>query len=159
MEYCDSAYSEDHDTQQNVCAAAWVALLLYFLSVLAGSAPASAGTRPCTTALVTAGICRSTTDILYTLSISSAAAPQVQAAISGLYGYQTPTPCTTDMVAVGVCTVGQLGAPVAITRAQFVDVTIRSWLLRSVVIRWNLQVAQDAATASALAAADPDIGN
>jgi len=132
---------------------------LLLVGILVLSTPVTAGTRACTTALVTAGICRSTSDILYTLSISAAAAPQVQAAISGLYGYQTPTPCTTDMVAVGVCTVGQLGAPVAITRAQFVDVTIRSWLLRSVVIRWNLQLAQDAATASALAAADPDIGN
>jgi hypothetical protein len=132
---------------------------LLALALVLVAAPALAGTRTCTTALVTAGICRSTTDVLYTLSISAAAAPQVQAAIVGLYGYQTPAPCTPDFVAVGVCSSGQLGTSVAITKAQFVDVTIRSWLLRSVVIRWNLQVAQDAATATALAAADPDIGN
>jgi hypothetical protein len=132
---------------------------LLILISLAVAAPLAAGTRACTTALVTAGICRSTSDVLYSLSISAVAAPQVQAAIVGLYGYQSPAPCTPDFVAVGICTAGQLGSSVAVTKGQFVDATIRSWLLRSVVIRWNLQVAQDAATASALAAADPDIGN
>src|SRR3954462_3273599 len=97
-----------------------ITCLLAALFILA--APAFAGTRACTTALVTAGICRSTNDILYTLSISSSAAPQVQAAIVGLFGYQTPAPCTPDMVSVGVCSSGQIGTSVAITKGQFVDV-------------------------------------
>jgi hypothetical protein len=136
--------------------------LLFTMPVLGAAA-----TRACSGALVTAGLCRSTSDALYSLPFSTVdpdgAGPQqapsvlITAAFVNLFGYQTPTSCTAALVAAGVCTSGQVGQMVPITQSQFVDSQIRAYVL-SVVRRYRVVQAVSSAQATAEATADPDLG-
>ena len=126
-----------------------------------------AGTRSCTAGMVTLNICRSTSDVAYTLSIGTAdpdgAGPQlapsvlVGDAFASLYNWQTPSACTPEMVSVGICTSGQIGTLVAITKAQFADLRIRAFIVET-VRRYQKQQQVTAAQVAADAASDPDIG-
>lgn len=128
----------------------------------------SAGTRSCTTSMVTLNICRSTSDVAYCLPIGTVdpdgAGPllppstNLADAFASIYNWQTPTPCTSVMVSAGICTAPQLGTLVPITKAQFADIQVRAYVL-DVMKRYNKQKAIDAAATSADAVADPDIGN
>lgn len=139
------------------------ALAVLFLA----HAPASAGTRSCTSGMVTLNICRSTTDVAYCLAIGTvdpdAAGPllapsaTIADAFAALYGWQTPAPCTQDMVAAGICSSGQIGVAVPVTKAQFADLQVRGFI-RDTVRRYLRQQAIAAAAASSDAIADPDLG-
>lgn len=128
----------------------------------------SAGTRSCTTAMVNLNICRSTSDIAYCLPIGTTdpdgggplLAPSITLAdaFAVVFNWQNPAACTSDMVAAGVCTSGQLGTLVTVTKAQFADLQVRSFV-RDVMRRYLRQVAIANAAAAADAVSDPDIGN
>lgn len=136
-----------------------------FVSVLlvTFSIPAMAGTRSCTSSMVSLNICRSTTDVAYCLAIGTvdpdATGPllppstTVVNAFASLYGWQSPAICTQDMVAAGICTSGQLGTAVSVTKAQFADLQVRSFV-RDTVRRYLRQQANAATDAQA----DPDFG-
>lgn len=126
-----------------------------------------AGTRSCTSGMVTLGICRATSDVAYCLPISTldpdgAGAQQapstlVADAFASTYNWQTPAACTSDMVTAGICTNPQLGTLVPITKAQFGDLQVRAFVMRT--IRQYLKNQQVlAAQAAADQASDPDIG-
>jgi hypothetical protein len=142
--------------------------ILFSLVLVLSSKASWAGTRNCNAALVTAGLCRSTADVIYVLPISTAdpdgAGPQVSpsalvvAAFTTLYGYSSPLTCTSDMVGAGLCSSGQIATQVTVTQAQFVDFQIRLMLLQ-VVRQYRLQQGIAAAQATAAATSDPDIGN
>jgi len=142
-----------------------VSLLAAILFIV--SAASFAGTRPCTTALVTAGICRATSDVVYTLSISTTdpdgAGPLptpsalIQDAFTSVLNYMTPVNCTADMVGTGICTSLQLGQSVSITKPQFVDLQVRSYVL-AIVRRYRVQLNVAAAQVSAESTPDPDLG-
>lgn len=142
-------------------------LLLLLLATILAASVLSAGTRSCTSGMVTLGICRATTDVAYCLPISTldpdgAGAQQAPSALvadafATMYNWQTPTACTSDMVTAGVCSAGQLGTPVPITKAQFGDLQVRAFVMRTVrQYLKNQQVL--AAQTAADAAGDPDIG-
>lgn len=143
------------------------AVLLFGVAILAVVAIASAGTRSCTSSMVSLGICRSTSDVAYCLPIGTSdpdgAGPllppstTVADAFASLYNWQSPAPCTADMVAAGICTSGQIGTSVAVTKAQFADMQVRSYV-RDVVRRYLKQQALAAAAASSDSQADPDLG-
>lgn len=141
---------------------------LVVFSILLISNVVSAGTRSCTTSMVTLNICRSTSDVAYCLAIGTVdpdgAGPllppstTIADAFASLYNWQTPAPCTQDMVSAGICTSGQIGTSVAITKAQFADLQVRGFV-RDTVRRYLKQQALAATAASSDAQADPDIGN
>jgi len=118
--------------------------------------------------MVTLGICRSTADVAYCLAIGTVdpdgAGPQlapaalVSEAFASTNNYQSPTACTSDMVLAGICTPGQLGTLVAITKAQFADLQVRAYVM-STVRRYLKAQGVASAVVTADAAADPDIGN
>jgi hypothetical protein len=126
-----------------------------------------AGTRGCTSGMVTLGICRTTADVAYSLAIGTVdpdGAGPLQAphllladAFASLYNWQSPAACTTEMVSAGICTVGQIGALVAITKAQFADLQVRAYVL-SVLRRYRRQQQITAAESAADAEANPDLG-
>lgn len=127
-----------------------------------------AGTRSCTSSMVTLNICRSTADVAYCLAIGTAdpdgsgpllpPSTTIADAFAALYNYQSPAVCTQDMVAAGICTAPQIGTLVSITKAQFADLQVRSFV-RDTVRRYLKQQALAATAASSDAQADPDIGN
>lgn len=131
------------------------------------SFPSFAGTRACNAAMVTAGICRSTSDVAVCVSVSAvdpdvtgpllAPSALVLDAFTSLENYQTPAPCSPEMVGSGICTSGQIGTLVPITRVQFTDMKVRQFVLGT-VRRYLKQQQVTAAQVSADAAADPDIG-
>jgi len=144
------------------------AILVLALALALSAIPAAATTRACTTAMVTGGICPSTSYVAYTLAISTTdpdGAGPLQApsalildAFALVYNYSSPTVCTADLVAAGVCAAGSLGQAVAITKAQFVDSQVRAYVLNT-IRRYNVLSAVQAAEATAKTQADPDLGN
>lgn len=132
------------------------------------AAPTLAGTRSCTSGMVTLNICRTTTDVAYCLPFGTvdpdgsgplvAPSQLVLDAFATTGNYQSPAACTGEMVTAGICTSGQLGTQVAITKVQFTDLQIRAYVL-SVVRRYRVQQAVAAAQTSVEAVADPDVGN
>lgn len=143
--------------------------LLVLTVLVAFAAPSSAGTRSCTSAMVSPlNICRTTTDVAYCLAIGTvdpdaggplqAPSALVADAFATLDNWQTPAACTAEMVTAGICTSGQVGTLVPITKAQFADLRVRAFIMGK--IRTYLKQQQiTAAAAAADAAADPDIGN
>lgn len=131
------------------------------------AAPATSGTRSCTSSMVSLNICRSTADVAYCLAIGTvdpdAGGPLLPPsttladAFATIYNWQTPSPCTADMVAAGICNAGQIGTSVPITKAQFADLQVRNYV-KEVMRRYLRQKAIEAAAVSAEAQADPDIG-
>lgn len=129
---------------------------------------AEAGTRSCTSSMVSLGICRTTTDVAYCLAIGTvdpdgagaqlAPSALVADAFASLNNWQSPSACTSEMVVAGVCSAGQIGALVPITKAQFADLQIRAYVMGT-VRRYRKQQQVTAAQAAADAASDPDIGN
>ena len=142
-----------------------IAITLPALILLAS--PALAGTKACTAAMVTAGICRATSDVAVCVSVSTvdpdttgpllAPSALVLDAFTFFDNYQTPAPCSLEMVGSLICTSGQIGALVPITRVQFTDMKVRQFVLGT-VRRYLKQQQVAAAQVSADAAADPDIG-
>lgn len=137
-------------------------LLCLLLALLA--APAFAGRDNCTAALVTATVCRSTSDVLWSLSVSPAADAKLQSALARKAGWTAQVTCTAAMVPAS-CTAQQIGQLVAnpvterqAARAEFKrmlkDEFIRS--LDAETIRADSKAALDAALA---AIGDPDVGN
>lgn len=129
--------------------------------------PASAGTRSCTSTMVSLNICRSTADVAYCLAIGTvdpdaggplvAPSTEVLDAFASQYGWASPALCTQDMVTAGICTSGQLGASVTVTKAQFADMQVR-FFVRDVVRRHRRSQAINSAAVAADALADPDLG-
>ena len=142
--------------------------ILVVVGVIIISSPLYAGTRSCTTSMVTLNICRSTADVAYCLAIGTvdpdASGPllppstTIADAFALLYNYQSTAACTQDMVAAGICTSGQLGTSVAVTKAQFADLQVRMFI-KNTMRRYLKQQSIDAAAIAADAQADPDIGN
>lgn len=142
-------------------------VLIASLVLVLFAVPAFAGTRACNAAMVTAGICRATSDVAVCVAVSTIdpdttgplLAPSVLVldAFTTLGNYQSPTPCSAEMVGSNICTAGQIGTLVLITRAQFVDMQVRQFVL-STVRRYLKQQQVAAAQVSADAASDPDIG-
>lgn len=139
--------------------------MIVFLSLFSSSL--SAGTRSCTSSMVSLNICRSTSDVAYCLAIGTvdpdAGGPllppstTIADAFASLYNWQNPAACTQDMVAAGICSSGQIGTLVPITKAQFADLQVRSFV-KDVMRRYLKKLAIDAAAVSADSTADPDIG-
>lgn len=145
-----------------------IAIALILVALLGGAGSLSAGTRSCTSAMVSPlGICRTTTDLAYCLAIGTVdpdAAGPLQAphlllsdAFAGVYNWQSPAACSVEMVAAGICTGGQIGALVAISKAQFADLQVRAFVL-SVLRRYRRQQQIATAASAADAEADPDLG-
>lgn len=147
---------------KSISIVALASLLFLLLSV-----PVLAGTRSCTSSMVSLNICRSTSDVAYCLAIGTtdpdAGGPllppstTIADAFASLYGWQNPAICTQDTVAAGICNSGQLGTSVSVTKAQFADLQVRSFI-RDTVRRYLRQQARAAADASSDAQADPDLG-
>lgn len=143
--------------------------ILFILAVLILiSVPLSAGTRSCTTSMVTLNICRSTSDVAYCLPISTvdpdAGGPKlppsqlIADAFAAAYNWQTPAPCDTLMIDAGICTPGQAGQLVPITKAQFADIQVRNFVLQT-VRAYDRQQKVAAAQSAADAEPNPDVGN
>lgn len=140
---------------------------LMFLVGMAVSAPVSAGTRSCTSSMVSLNICRSTSDVAYCLAIGTtdpdAGGPllppstEILDAFASQYGWVSPTACTQEMVSAGICNSGQLGTSVAVTKAQFADMQVR-FFVRDVVRRHRRTQAINSAAAAVEAQTDPDLG-
>lgn len=141
---------------------------------LLGAIPASAGTRTCNATLVAQNTCRVTTgEVLYFLPISTvdpdsagpllAPSALIVDAFAAQANWTGTAICTNgsgsgpNMVAAGICTQGQVGALVPITKAQNSDLQIREYILS--VVRWyRVREAVAAAEAAAKATAAPDVG-
>lgn len=127
----------------------------------------TAGTRSCTAGMVTLGICRTTADVAYCLPIGTvdpdgggpllAPSATIADAFASLYNWQSPAPCTQDMISAGICSSGQIGTLVAVTRAQFADMQVKLFI-RDTMRRYLKQQAVSSAAASSDALADPDLG-
>lgn len=141
--------------------------ILISISLLFLAVPSLAGTRSCTSSMVSLNICRTTSDVAYCLAIGTvdpdAGGPLLPPsttladAFATIYNWQTPAPCNADMIAAGICSAGQTGTLVPITKAQFADLQVRAYV-REVMRRYLRQKAIEAAAISADAQADPDIG-
>jgi len=117
--------------------------------------------------MVTLGICRATSDVAICVAASTidpdntgpilAPSALVVEAFALLENWQSPTPCTSEMVGSAICTAGQIGTLVPITKAQFVDMRVRQFILQKVRLYLKQQQVT-AAQVAADAAADPDIG-
>lgn len=142
-------------------------LAIVAISMVVVPSVSIAGTRSCTSSMVSLNICRSTSDVAYCLAIGTvdpdAGGPllppstTIADAFATLYNYQSPSPCTQDMVSAGICTAPQIGTLVSVTKAQFADLQVRSFVL-GVMKRYWKQKNIEAAAASADATSDPDIG-
>jgi hypothetical protein len=142
-------------------------LSLVVLLILLAS-PALAGTKACTATMVSLGICRSTANVAICLDASTvdpdaggpllAPSALVLDAFTTLENYQTPAPCSSEMVGSGICTIGQIGTLVPITRIQFTDMKVRQFVLAT-VRRYLKAQGVTAAQVAADSASDPDIGN
>lgn len=139
-------------------------LLLAFVATM----PARAITRGCTSAMVSLGLCRTTSDAVMCIAVSTVdpdnggprLAPSVIAldAIAGIYDYRTPTSCTQEMVNASICSAGQLGTSVAVTKAQFADMIHRRWVLEQIKQYRRLQE-RTAADVTVETEPAPDVGN
>lgn len=142
---------------------ATIALLLCWV------APAAANTRTCTSTMVsTLSLCRATTDVLFSLPISTVdpdnggprQAPSVilPDAIADNFGWSANMTCTQEMVDAAICTAPQIGTPVAVTKARFADMIFRRWVLEQVK---QYRRRQEQATAQTTVDAEPapDVGN
>lgn len=144
-----------------------VMIAVVLTSLLFISSPIFAGTRSCTSQMVTLNICRSTSDVAYCLAVGTVdpdgAGPLLPPsttladAFATTYNWQTPAPCSSNMVSAGICTSGQIGALVPITKAQFADLQVRAFI-KDVMRRYLKQKALETAAAASDAQADPDIG-
>lgn len=142
-------------------------VLLTVTMLIMSSVSSYAGTRSCTSSMVSLNICRTTQDVAYCLAIGTTdpdgAGPLLPAsttladAFASLYNWQTPAACTQDMVTAGICSSGQIGTLVHITKAQFADLQVRAYL-KDVIRRYLRQKAIEAAAVSADTSADPDLG-
>jgi len=142
--------------------------LLACALLLVVASPAHAIIRGCTSSMVTLGICRATTDAAVCTPVSTIdpdnggprLAPSVIAldAIAALYGWSASMTCTQEMVAVGICSSGQLNTSVAVTKTQFAEMVHRRWFIEQIRAYRGLQ---ERATADAAVTAEPapDIGN
>lgn len=144
-------------------------LVLGLILSLTIASSSFAGTRSCTSSMVSPlNICPSTSYVAYCLPISTvdpdAAGPReapttlVVNAFAALGNWQSPTSCTADMMAAAICTSGQLGQLVPITKAQFADLQVRAYVIQTVT-RYIHLVKQAEAEAAANAEPTPDIGN
>ena len=130
--------------------------------------PCFAGTRSCTSAMVNLGICRTTADVALCLAVGTvdpdAGGPLlppstiIAEAFAALDNWQSPAPCSSEMVVAGICSAGQVSTLVPVTKAQFVDLRVRAFVLEK-IRRYLKQQGVTAAQVAADAAADPDIGN
>jgi hypothetical protein len=144
-----------------------LAALLAFAFIIA-AAPLSAGTRSCTSSMVSLNICRTTSDVAYCLPIGTTdpdgAGPRLAPstlladAFAWAGNWQTPAACSPEMVDAGVCTVGQLGTLVPITKAQFADLQVRAFVMQT-LDRYKDHQKHAAAQAEADAEPAPDVGN
>lgn len=141
---------------------------LYFAAVLVAlAAPALAERTGCTAAITATGVCRQNSDVLWSLSVSSAADAKLQTALAKKAGWTATVICTQAMVDAvpPTCTAQQLGQQVAnpITERNAAKAEFKR-LLREEYIKSldaeSARAAGAALTASGLAAInDPDTGN
>ena len=146
----------------------YLATAVTVLIVLLAAAPLSAGTRLCNATLVSQNVCRVNSDALYSLSISTTdpdgagpkQAPSVllQDAFAALYGWSANMTCTPEMVTATICNSGQLGTPVAITKAQFADMLVRRYIMNELK-RYREQQEHAVAQETVNTETPPDVGN
>lgn len=136
--------------------------------LLLAAGPASAISRGCTSAMVTLGLCRTTSDAVMCLAVSTVdpdnggpkLAPSLLAstAISDNNGWTANMTCTQEMVSVAICNSGQLGLPVPVTRVQFSDMMVRRWVLNQIAVYRSRQE-HAAAQVTVDIETPPDVGN
>ena len=139
-------------------------LILSTLLLALLAAPALAGRDACNASLVTAGVCRDATKILWSLDMSSAADAKLQTALARKAGWTAQVTCTAAMVPAS-CTSQQIGQLVAnqqsernAAKAEFKRM-LKDEFIRSLDAE-VLRADSKAALAAALAAiGNPDIGN
>jgi len=144
------------------------AIITVVLLTLLVTPSAFAVTRSCTAGMVTLNICRSTSDVAYCLAIGTsdpdgigpllAPSQLLQDAFAVVGNYQTPAACTSEMVTGGVCSSGQIGTLVAITKAQFADIAVRRYVMET-IRRYRAKLVLDAAQVATDTESAPDIGN
>jgi hypothetical protein len=66
--------------------------------------------------------------------------------------------CNAEMVTATICTSGQLGTAVTVTKAQFADMIVRRWVTEAIK-RYRQQQEQATAAATVAAEPEPDVGN
>lgn len=82
---------------------------LYFAAVLVAlAAPALAERTGCTAAITATGVCRQNSDVLWSLSVSSAADAKLQTALAKKAGWTATVICTQAMVDLSQCSAGQI---------------------------------------------------
>lgn len=138
-------------------------LTLFLLAALV-AAPSFAGSMQCTTAMVTAGICRATTERVIFLSVAQAHIPNVVDALADEAGWTATVPCTQAMVDLSQCTAEQLGEPVTnpVTKAVAADRQFRARLVNLVrsYLAESVHASAEQVRADGLAAIEvPDLGN
>jgi hypothetical protein len=127
-------------------------VILFFLL----AAPAFGAVTPCTTQMVTAGLCRAEVNTMLHWDADPAILVELRDAIASQYGYREQVTCTQEMVDALLCDVGELDTVIdnPITKTQFADAWIRQALL-SVVIRQR--AIDDVAAAKANVDTDVDL--
>jgi hypothetical protein len=133
-----------------------MALLLALIGLAPGTAVA--GTRACTSQLVTAGLCRVTTNRLMSWDAPPAIATELADAIAAQEGWSASMTCSSAFVSAGICSAGQVGTAVAVTKAQFADYVLRREIQQR-IRRYREQSAFTSALVTAGAATEPDISN
>ena len=128
---------------------------LFALLAILLAAPSFAGSRACSASLVTAGVCRSSTDRLAYVSVATSDAADLTAALAAQVGWAANVTCGTDMIAAGACTQQQYNQTIANpeTRQAAADRALRRLLINAI-----RAYREQAATAAAAAAVpDPDV--
>lgn len=138
-----------------------IALVVALLTLSA--IPASADRTGCNAALVTDGVCRNNSDVLWSLSVSSAADAKLQTALARKAGWAAQVTCTQAMVDLAQCLVGQLGQQVANPQSERAAAKqefkrlLRDEFIRSLDAETNRALVK--AYAGTLVITDPDTGN
>ncbi len=139
-------------------------IALTLAALVLASLPASGATRACSAGLVTAGVCRVSTNRLISYDLPAAAASELLDAIAAQHGCATitattcSTTCTQQLANAGVCAVGEVGTTVTVTKAAFADATIRGLFL-TYIRQLREEQAVAPARATARATPDADISN
>lgn len=108
-------------------------VLILLLALLA--APAFAGIKSCNTVMVNQNLCGNLTEDLIYVRLPGASRAIVAAALAKSVGWKANIPCTEPMIALGQCTLQQLGqnVPNPETRPQAASRAISKFIAGIVV--------------------------
>jgi hypothetical protein len=129
--------------------------LLLLVAFLAQPSPAPAEVRNCTSALVTAGLCPTTSHVLLSFAIPSADTADLQATIAALIHYDASNnTCTAGRIEERLCSQAELGQVIA------ANSVVSRWVRAVLIARvreYRAGAAAETARQASLAGSDPAI--